>query len=347
MTTRKGMLAKPRAMKKMLRFKRRVEQGRYALQLLELNYDNRCNFTCEHCFSRFLDPGGDGLTLDEVANLADQAHEMGVWQWHLQGGEPLLWDDLPDVLEAIGTERFHVMVTTNGSLMTADKARLLADAGVDKIAVSIDSADAREHDAFRGFDGSWQRARKALFHARDAGMQVNINTVVTHQNVSEPGLMDIVRFAGENGFTVLFVVATPSGAWTGREDLLITEGDAAKLEAIRQEHPHVHRDLWPLFGVEWGCRTVNGLVYVTRTGDVLPCPFVHISLGNVGREPLRDILARGWRVKKFRDYSPVCLAGEDRDFIDRFMGKAEMGLGPVPFDAVFGEDDLYPEESLD
>jgi len=343
---RKTLMAKPAVMRKMLAFRRRVEAGRYGLQLLELNYDNRCNFRCQHCFSRYLATDAPRLTLDDVARLADQAHALGVWQWHLQGGEPLTWPDLDQVLAAIGPQRFHIMITTNGWLMTPERAAALAALGVDKISVSIDSADPAEHDAFRCRPGSWERARRALFLARDAGMQANLNTVVTHQNVRGQGLDELVRFAEANGFTVLLVAATAAGAWAGRTDMCITGDDARHLEAMRERHPGIYRDLWPLFDVQWGCRTVNGLVYVTENGEVLPCPFIHISLGNVLHEPLADILRRGWRVRAFRDHSPRCLAGEDRDFIARFMVRQEPGAGPRAFAEAFTEGDLYPEAPL-
>lgn len=340
-------MGKPVVMRKMLTFKRRVEAGRYALQLVELNYDNRCNFRCEHCFSRFLTRGTVRLGLDDVRRLADQAHELGVWQWHFQGGEPLFWPDLAEVVAAIGPERFHIMITTNGWLMTGERAAELAAMGVDKVSVSIDSAEAAEHDAFRRREGSWERARQALFLARDAGLQANLNTVVTRQNVRGEGLKDLIRFAEDNGFTALLVAATSAGAWAGRTDMLITDGDARHLEALRERHPAIHRDLWPLFDVQWGCRTVNGLVYVTEAGDVLPCPFIHIGLGNVRDESLADILRRGWRVRAFRDHNPRCLAGEDRDFIARHMCRQEPGAGPRDFHVAFGPDDLYPDEPLD
>lgn len=339
-----SVLNKPDVLRKMAAYVRKVRKGQYALQLMELNYNNRCNFACEHCFSRFLSvPGGRRFTPEDVRALADQAHALGVWQWHLQGGEPLFWPDLDEVVRAIGPERFHIMITTNGSLMTRDNALRLAGLGVDKISVSLDSIDPGEHDAFRHMEGSHQQALAALAHAKQAGLQVNVNTVITRQNVRSQGLLDIIRLAEDNGYTMLLVAATPSGAWAGRRDMLLRPEDSEHVLALKKDHPVIHRDLYPLFGVEWGCRTMNGLVYVTENGDLLSCPFIHIAIGNVFEEPLADILARGWRVRRFRDHSPRCLAGEDLDFIERFMTKAAGRQGPVPFHEAFGPEDLYTE----
>ncbi|MGE4297654.1 MAG: radical SAM/SPASM domain-containing protein [Desulfovibrionaceae bacterium] len=338
-----SLLSKPVVMRKMMRYRDKARQREYALQLVELNYDNRCNFKCEHCFSRNLIQGERKLSLADVTRLADQAHELGAWQWHLQGGEPLLWGDLFDVIQAIGPDRYHIMITTNGSLMTETMASDLHRAGVDKISVSLDSFVPETHDRFRAFPHAHERAVNALALAKAAGMQANVNTVVTHQNVHSQDLQDIIAFAEGNGYTLLLVVAASAGAWAGRTDMLITEEDAGYLLELKKRHDGIHRDLYPIFDFEWGCRTMNGLVYVTSDGELLPCPFIHISMGNVLDEPLADILRQGWRVRYFRDYSPRCLVGEDRAFIQRFMGLSVGRKGPVPFAEAFKEEDLYEE----
>ena len=89
---------------------------------------------------------------------------------------------------------------------------------------------------------------------------------------------------------------------------------------MRKHYKNVLRNLWDPFdrnreGVI-GCNTINRL-YITPVGDVLPCPYVHIKVGNILVESLKEISNRGFKVKKFRDYSEKCLAGEDTDLIDR------------------------------
>jgi len=338
-----SILNKPKVLKKMIKYKNKIKNGEYGLQLLELNYNNDCNFDCDHCFSRDIDSGKRKLTVEDVKSLADQAHDLGVWQWHLQGGEPMAWRDLEDVVAAIGPDRFHIFITSNGWFITEEKAKRLAEIGVDKVSVSIDSFIPEQHDEFRHKEGAYDRAMQALFHVRDAGMQANLNTCVTAQNCRSQELLDIINYANKHNFTILFVIATSSGAWAGCKDMLISEDDNKYLEGLKKEFPFIHRDIYPLFDFEWGCRTMNGLVYVTPEGDLLSCPFVHIGIGNILDEPLEDILKRGWRVKYFRDFTDKCLAGENLHFIDNYMSKAIGRKGPVPFDEAFSEGDLYEE----
>ena len=67
-----------------------------------------------------------------------------------------------------------------------------------------------------------------------------------------------------------------------------------------------------------GCTTVNRL-YITPLGDVLVCPFVHIKIGNILEQSLREIVDYGFSIKHFREHSDLCLAGEDQSFVKQFM----------------------------
>ena len=70
-----------------------------------------------------------------------------------------------------------------------------------------------------------------------------------------------------------------------------------------------------------GCTTVNRL-YITPIGDVLVCPYVHIKIGNIFKQSLKEIVDYGFRIKYFRNHSDLCLAGEDKSFIQKFMTKS-------------------------
>ena len=94
------------------------------------------------------------MSPDIIARVADQADELGIFEWDIQGGEVLSRPQmLFDTLEAMKTERFYVYVTINGWFMTQDIANKLADAGVNRSFVSIDSMDEDTHDNFRGRKG--------------------------------------------------------------------------------------------------------------------------------------------------------------------------------------------------
>ena len=84
------------------------------------------------------------------------------------------------------------------------------------------------------------------------------------------------------------------------------------------------RNLWDPFDKNFenviGCNTVNRM-YITPLGDVLSCPYVHIKIGNVYKNSLKEISEYGFSFKRFREYSSACLAGEDTGFVKNFMSK--------------------------
>ena len=80
---------------------------------------------------------------------------------------------------------------------------------------------------------------------------------------------------------------------------------------------------------------------------MLPCPYVHIGLGNVFDSSLKDISNKGFRVKKFRDNSQKCLAGEDLDFISQYMAKDGTTIfNPAVIEDLFKSEDMYEDDVL-
>ena len=89
-----------------------------------------------------------------------------------------------------------------------------------------------------------------------------------------------------------------------------------------------------------GCTTVNRL-YVTPIGDVLVCPYVHIKIGNIFEQSLKEIIDHGFSIKYFRNHSDLCLAGEDKDFISKFMTKSGQTIfKPALAKDIFSEEDF-------
>ncbi|MEE9119635.1 MAG: SPASM domain-containing protein, partial [Calditrichia bacterium] len=84
----------------------------------------------------------------------------------------------------------------------------------------------------------------------------------------------------------------------------------------------------------------KGDMSVTQYGDVLPCPYIHTSIGNVFEEPLKDIIQRGLNIKYFGEHVDTCLIAEDRKFIDKYIVKKIYGkLLPVPCSEIFTDED--------
>ena len=156
------LLNKPRLVKKLRDFYTYVNKndGKVGTKTrgIDLNLNNACNLRCKYCFTN--SPKGDHvkeyLSPKVIGNLADQADELGYFEFDLQGGELLLRPDLLfETLEAIKPERFYLYLTTNGYYLDRKMAEKLAKFQVSRVSVSIDSMDEKVHDDIRGRKESW------------------------------------------------------------------------------------------------------------------------------------------------------------------------------------------------
>ena len=186
-----SLLNKPKLVKKLRKFYEYVQKndGKVGTKTrgIDLNFNNACNLRCKYCFTN--SPKGDHvkeyLDIGAIKKLADEADELGYFEFDLQGGELLLQPDkLFSVLEAIKPERFYLYLTTNGFHLDEKMAKKLAQYKVSRVSVSIDSMDEKIHDEIRGRKESWKRAIEGLKHVKKAGMDPYLNITVGHYNAN-------------------------------------------------------------------------------------------------------------------------------------------------------------------
>ena len=350
MTNKPNYLEKPLVIKKLRSFYAYVRKNNGQIGTkqrgIELNFNNLCNFRCKHCFtnSHIGERVKEEMPLEMVASLADQADELGMFEFDLQGGELTLRSEkLYAVIEAIKPERFYLYVTTNGYKFDKQIAENLAALGVSRLSVSIDSLESEVHDDFRGKRGALERALDALEHAQTVGMSAYMNITVGHYNAFSSDLENLLAYSKEKNYTTLLNVACPSGGWKDHDKVMVDESDKAHLIQMRKKYKNIFRNIWdPLdknYEAILGCNTVNRL-YITPIGDVLVCPYVHIKIGNIYDQSLKDISEYGFSIRPFRDYSSKCLAGEDREFNSNYM----QFDGQSIFNPVLAEDVFNPED---
>lgn len=331
---------KPAVYDKLMIFLKKESAGEQkCLYLLDWAFSYECNFSCPHCCAKSFHGscGNLSFTPEQIRHIADQADGLGVFIINFIGGEPLVWKNLPEIVEALDPARFHLSITTNGWHLTPEMAAQLKRLRIDKVGVSIDSGIAGEHDAFREKPDSFARAVAAVRNAKDAGLRVQISTVATHENIHKEGFHVLLELAKSLDVGLDIQCATVSGGWRGALDVLIDDKDARFLERLRTEHPLLRRDVWPTPGSPGGCPAVKRSLYLIPTGDVLPCLFIHCSLGNVYEQSLSELQDRGLGVRELQEFSGLCLAGEDREFINKYLVQTfDAKRLPVPFAESFG-----------
>ena len=135
-------------------------------------------------------------------------------------------------------------------------------------------------------------------------------------------MKQLLDYSKNNNYKTLLNVAVPAGMWQQMDDIICDDNDREYLRKMRKEYKNLVRNIWNPFDKNHekilGCTTVNRL-YITPLGDVLACPYVHIKLGNIFEQSLKEIVDYGFKIKYFNSHSNLCLAGEDKDFINKFM----------------------------
>ncbi len=344
---------KPIALKKIMNYVRKCQRDgkNSAVRGFQLSYRSICNFRCQHCYVHDSDTEGDArLSLDEVRRLADQFHALNAWEVGIQGGEPLAFPDLDDLIRAIRPSRFYVCLITNGYLMKKQIAERLAALGVDRVAVSIDGFTAQEHDTLRNKKGSFEKCLRALELVKEAGMTAAINMVMGNYNVRSPESIAFFEMAAERGYEIVVNPATPTGAWNSKYEIMLTEEDSRYLMGLRKRYPNIMRDLWDFSRRDsthvWGDPAGN-LYFVSGNGDIFPHPYIFVSLGNIRTDAVEDAVKRAWKVRWFRDKCSHSIAGEDRVFVERFLSGDVSVFKPLDFEQAFGPEDLYMDGEED
>ncbi len=275
-------------------FGRLGDAGADWLYSVTLAVTNRCHFRCWHCYNA--GRAEDDLPLPAMRALARQLQALGAVRVTLTGGEPLLRDDLEEIVAAFDA-RSSLIVGTTGDGLTPERAERLAAAGLFAVGVSLDSDDPAEHDRGRGVEGAFRIALDALAVARAAGLYPYVVTVAWREILERERFFRFLDFAGRSGaMEVHLLEPSATGRLAGRRDLLL---DAAALERIVDLQREVSSDeslpiLSSFTYLEsescFGCGAGLTHVYIDGSGEVCPCNLVPLSFGNVADAPLEEIL---------------------------------------------------------
>lgn len=346
-------LRKPRRLARIARnYYRLYALGRQPCRTIDVSVTFDCNLTCEHCFSEAFREsqhrrGMKLLTLDQYATLAGQIDELGFFGVTFTGGEPTLRKDLFDIIRLFDPGSKFISIGTNGTLWDMDRLRQARKTGVDCLYVSIDSLDAATHDRFRGLPGTLEKAIWTIDHARKAGLQTAVNTTLTHEGLYGRDFADLIEWTQRRGVLLLLNLASPTGRWRHHEELYFTEADTKHLADVLLRHPHVRIDYEGNYR-QWGCPAFKERFYVTATGEVIPCPFIHVSFGNFLQTPLKEIRRKGLEIPHFQEYRRLCPAAQDIPFIKQYLLPVQdQEFLPTDYRNVFGGGSCCEETGLE
>jgi radical SAM protein len=288
-----------------------------------------CDLACVHCRASAQSARHEReLTLKEGRELLDEIKSFGEPLMVFTGGDPLKRPDLYELLQHSVEIGLRTNVTPSATpLLTNDAIDRFQACGISRMAISLDGPDAASHDAFRRAPGTFDTALRALRHARDIGLDTQLQTTVTRRNMNR--LAEVAEIAADvrtRMWSLFFLIVTgralEADDLTGEEyenvfqfmyDLSkIAPFDIKSTEAMhyrryvarrmQQEpaEPTVGNDrklMYRTAGVSDG----RGFVFVSHTGEIYPSGFLPISAGNVRTDRLTEVYRNSSLFRILRD----------------------------------------------
>jgi MoaA/NifB/PqqE/SkfB family radical SAM enzyme len=265
---------------------------------------NRCNMTCSFC-DFWANPAHrrDELSTDDYRRVARELAELGCCIVSIEGGEPYIRPDLPEIVEAFGREHLPTLFT-NGWFVTRENAAGLFARGLSHASVSIDYPEAERHDRKRGQAGAYDRATRALEHflaaAPRGAKQVHVMSVLMGDNWRDfEALFEMSKRIGVGHQVTLL---SRSGYRRGKgPDELPPEGVSAHLHGLWRRYPHVQFfgeyfqqiDAFLTGGSLPTCKAGVQSFNIDHVGNVSPCiEKIDETAGNVKKESLVAIHRR-------------------------------------------------------
>jgi radical SAM protein len=298
-----------------------------------------CDLACVHCrASAQPDRHPQELSTDEGKRLIDEIAELRVPVFVLTGGDPI---KRPDLFELIGHARsvgVRVSLTPSATpLLTKEIVGRLKEAGLARLAVSMDGASAETHDAFRGLSGSFARTLDAVRWANEVGLPVQINTTFSRRNIGEiDAIVSLMESLKITLWSVFFLVPTGRGklndllsaeefegvfakvyglSKTATFDIKTTEAQHYRrfllLQRVRERKVHgsaseSREKVSDAIGrAPRGLNDGKGFAFISHTGEVFPSGFLPQSAGNIRRQSLKGIYRESPLFLNLRDPSKL------------------------------------------
>ncbi len=267
---------------------------------------NRCNLKCSHCYQDAGSCRDNELSTEEGKRLIDGIARAGFKIMIFSGGEPLMRDDIFELVQYAAGKGLRPVFGTNGTLIDADTAARLKQAGAASMGISLDSLDVARHDTFRGMEGAWQQAVNGMQNCRAIGLNFQIHMTVMDWNKGEVG--DVIDFAGKVGADAVYLFfLIPVGRGVYIEDTAVEVLEYEELlrtimEKQRQvdipikptcapQFTRVARQLGVKLDPRFSRGCLAGLTYciISPVGQVRPCAYMTEVAGDVHDTPFEEI----------------------------------------------------------
>jgi MoaA/NifB/PqqE/SkfB family radical SAM enzyme len=277
-----------------------------------------CQARCPHCSAgSHLRKDAPELTTGEAKRAIDETTGLGVSVIAFTGGEPLVRDDIFELVSHVDKRKTIAHLFTNGLLLTDENVKRLVDAGLYTLFLSLDSHIPEEHDRLRGIPGLFDKGIEGLRKLKENGVFIGISSYASRSGTARGDykkMYELARRIGAHNLVLFDNVPTGSLlkdtsevlTMDQREEIIDYTVDIFK----RREIPPLTSQAWQnsIQGYLGGIGCVAGCIqyYISAYGDIAPCDFTPLSFGNMREEPIRKIWKRMVRHPAYRHRSQFC-----------------------------------------
>jgi AdoMet-dependent heme synthase len=300
-----------------------------------------CNLRCIHCranATELMSP--HDLSYAECRGVIDQIAQFAPLILVLSGGEPLWRRDVFDLAEYATSKNIRVALATNGTLVDEAMAHRIKDAGIERVAISLDGSDHQTHDSFRGHAGAFEAAIYGIKCLKEIGVSTQINTTASQHNAHQlPDILKLAQALGVDAFHLFLLVPVGCGL-TIAEDQSIQGEESEKIlnwfydrsldsglelkatcaphyyriarqrraEARRAGHAVPEIATHGMNAMTRGCLAGTGVCFISHRGEIFPCGYLQVAAGDLRKQKFSEIWAQA---KIFEDLrNPSLLEGK-------------------------------------
>ncbi len=258
----------------------------------QIGLTNACQQKCPYCYSA--KRSGKAMSKEVIIKTIKELSALGVSWLGLTGGEPLLNQDLVEIINAVD-KNIAVKLFTTGHGLTMERANDLKNAGLTYVSVSLDSDDEEEHDKIRGCKGAFKEALHAIRLFLDAGIHTGVSSVLNRDMMEKEKIHRLVAFLENLGVHEAWLSEMkPSREPFFEEKFVVNDEETLSLMKFQDEYNKTGKMTVNYLGHfehgnHFGCNAGGKMVYVDTCGEVSPCVFTPMTFGNVSDKPVSVI----------------------------------------------------------
>ena len=302
-------------------FRRRGVSRLFGPRLVEFALTDRCQCRCVHCYNDTDVPvsPADELSTSEVCSVMEQASAMACTEVCFSGGEPLLREDLPELIRYARKLHMVPKINTNGILLSKEMVGTLRAAGLGWCSVSIDDHKAERHDELRRRPGCFEKAVQGLQELVRQGIPASITTYARKDGIQSGELQKIIDLGHALKVeTVRILFPVPMGGFKGchHEVLALEEREKVRRyladAIVTMESPEE----------KTRCTAAVTKMNILPDGAVTPCVFIPFSYGSIRKDSLKEVWKRMAEFDRIAKPAGKCPLS-DPEFSGRIFPMAE------------------------